>query len=252
MTARRQGRPLRKLVRQAGEAVWSQIERELARDIERGAIRPGGRLATEHELAARFGVNRHTVRQALASLVAKGLVQVEHGRGTFVADFAIAYALGRRTRFSENLAAAGLEGRRRLLGAGEERAGGVVASGLKLAARAWVVRLETVAESSGRPVAYSEHYFPAQRFAGIARAVEEAGSITRALRRFGVSDFTRKVSHITARLPEERVAALIGQPVGRPVLCVEGVNVDARGRPIEFGRAQFAGDLVQLTVEPGR
>jgi GntR family phosphonate transport system transcriptional regulator len=241
---------MRRLVRQAGAAVWSQIEREIARDIERGAIRAGGRLATEHDLAARFGVNRHTVRQALASLAAKGLVRVEHGRGTFVADYAIDYALGRRTRLSENLAAAGLEGRRRLLGAGEEQAEGVVATGLRLAGRTSVIRLETVVESGGRPFAYSEHYFPARRFAGIAQVLEDSGSITRALKRFGVTDFTRKVSHITARLPDERVASLIGQPASRPVLCVESVNVDARGRPVEFGRAQFSGDRVQLTVEP--
>jgi GntR family phosphonate transport system transcriptional regulator len=35
------------------------------------------------------------------------------------------------------------------------------------------------------------------------------------------------------------------------VLHVESVNVDAGGRPIEFGRTQFAGDLVQLVVSPG-
>src|SRR5262252_7530382 len=87
--------------------VWSRIEASIARDIAKGRFRPGERLASEHELALRFNVNRHTVRQALGSLGAKGLLRTEHGRGTFVADYAVDYLLARRTRFSENLAASG-------------------------------------------------------------------------------------------------------------------------------------------------
>jgi len=234
------------------ETVWGRIERRLAGDIARGARRPGERLATEHALARRFNVNRHTVRQALASLAAKGMVRVERGRGTFVQEFALDYALGRRTRFSENLAAAGREGRHRLTGSRRVRASGIVARALGLRAGALVVCLETVAEVAGRPVSCGEHYFAARRFSGIADAFAETGSITRALRRFGVADYTRKVSHVTARLPDGRVAALLKQTPSRPVIVVESVNVDARRRPVEYGCTQFSGDLVQLVVESGR
>ena len=55
---------------------------------------------------------------------------------------------------------------------------------------------------------------------------------------------------ISARLPEARTAHLLAQPPGRPVLYVESVNVDRDLRPIEFGRTHFAGDRVQLVVEP--
>lgn len=53
--------------------VWSRIEAPRARH-RLGRVQPGGRLAPEHALAARFKVNRHTVRQALGSLAGKGLL----------------------------------------------------------------------------------------------------------------------------------------------------------------------------------
>lgn len=240
------------IVRHAGAALWAQIEQQLAAEIARGELRPNGRIASEHELAARFGVNRHTIRQALSSLARKGLVRVEHGRGTFVESFALAYTLNRRTRFSENLAAAGRQGTHELVASRIERARGAIASRLKLESSARVVCLETLGEMSGRPVSYGEHYFPARRFEGLAQAFVEEGSISRALKHFGVADYTRRQSTITARLPEESVAALLKQPKTHPILFVESINVDSRGRPLEFGRAQFSAQWVELVVKAGR
>ena len=65
-----------------------------------------------------------------------------------------------------------------------------------------------------------------------------------------MTDYTRKVTRITARLPEADVARALRQPRSRPVLQTAAVNVDASGKPVEFGVTHFAGDLVQLVVEP--
>ncbi|HEX5828402.1 MAG TPA: GntR family transcriptional regulator, partial [Candidatus Limnocylindrales bacterium] len=47
----------------------------------------GSRLPSETELASSYQVSRVTVRTALKSLEAQGLVDIRHGAGTFVADF---------------------------------------------------------------------------------------------------------------------------------------------------------------------
>lgn len=235
----------------AGAAVWTQIEQRIADQIAQGRLQPGERLPAEHALAESFGVNRHTVRQALGSLAARGLLRVQHGRGTFVADFAVDYVLGRRTRFAENLAAAGLKGSHTLVESGEMRAPAAVARALQLPGGTRVLRLVTLGETHGRPVSLAEHYFCAARVPGLVAAFERSGSISRALAACGIPDYTRTLSRITARLPDKAVAARLGQPPGRPVLHVEGLNVDPQGTPLEFGSTHFAGDLVQLLVEPG-
>ena len=86
--------------RGSGVAVWRQIAQQLENGLRAGGIAAGTKLPTEIELAARFTVNRHTVRRAIADLAARGLVRVEQGRGTFLQDLVVDYPLRRRTSFS--------------------------------------------------------------------------------------------------------------------------------------------------------
>ena len=46
--------------------VWKSIAATLEAEIGQGHYRTGDKLPTEAALSARFGVNRHTVRRALA------------------------------------------------------------------------------------------------------------------------------------------------------------------------------------------
>jgi DNA-binding FadR family transcriptional regulator len=56
----------------------------LADRIRDGRLAPEGRLPTEGQLMAEFGVSRTVVREALSRLQASGLVQTRHGIGSFV------------------------------------------------------------------------------------------------------------------------------------------------------------------------
>jgi len=49
-------------------------------------LSPGDRLPTERELGDQFGVSRTVVREAVRTLVAKGLVEVRSGSGVYVAS----------------------------------------------------------------------------------------------------------------------------------------------------------------------
>jgi len=62
-----------------------KIAGDLQEQIARGKFKPGERLPAERSLCAVFGVGRTTVREALKSLVVRGLVRRE-GRGAVVAD----------------------------------------------------------------------------------------------------------------------------------------------------------------------
>jgi GntR family phosphonate transport system transcriptional regulator len=231
-------------------SVWSSIESVLAEEIATGRLAPGARLESEHRLAARFGVNRHTVRHALGQLAANGLVHVKHGLGTFVTDVAVDYVLGRRTRFTENLSARGLQGRQRFLEATVTKATAAIAKALDIRIDTQVHRILAIGEANQRAITLAEHYFPARRFRNLPEIYAEACSVSAALAAFGVGDYTRQRSVISARLPGKEIAGWLQQSTRRPVLFVEAVNVDNAGVPVEYGRTWFAGDVVQLIVEP--
>ena len=64
--------------------IWQSIAQSLQSEIAQGHYAAGDKLPTEAELALRFGVNRHTVRHALADLAQGGLVHARRGAGVFV------------------------------------------------------------------------------------------------------------------------------------------------------------------------
>ncbi len=70
----------------AGEPLALQISRQVRLAVAAGRVAPGERLPGSRDLAARLGVNFHTVRRAYAGLEAEGLLRTVHGRGTFVAE----------------------------------------------------------------------------------------------------------------------------------------------------------------------
>ncbi|MFN4169747.1 MAG: GntR family transcriptional regulator, partial [Pannonibacter phragmitetus] len=98
----------------ARSAIWKSIVDTLSAEIAEGHYKPGDKLPTEAQLAARFGVNRHTVRHALAALAEAGTVHSRRGAGVFVTIQPTDYAIGRRVRFQQNLAASGRMASRRI------------------------------------------------------------------------------------------------------------------------------------------
>src|SRR5215475_8478514 len=91
----------------SGILLWRRIADELEQSIASGVFEPGSKLPGEIEIAERFGVNRHTVRRAIAALANRGLVRAERGSGTFIEQQRIPYPIKQRTRFSEIMTGAG-------------------------------------------------------------------------------------------------------------------------------------------------
>lgn len=228
---------------------WARIARELAEAIGGGVYAPGERLPSEHSLAELYGVNRHTIRRSLASLGQMGLVRSSQGSGTYVEDFAVDLALGRRTRHRQSLAQAGLPGSMRLIASRTLRAPADVARPLEIRAGSRVLHLQVLGEGGGQPLHFSDRYFPCPRFADLGDLLQRSGSITQAFAELGVRDYTRHQSRISARLPEPSVAAHLKQAAARPALFVSSVNIDPQGSPIEYAGTWFAGDRVTLTVD---
>jgi len=56
--------------------------------IKGGQFQPGQKLPSERKLSHDLGVSRPILRQALHNLETRGLVDIQHGRGTYVATLA--------------------------------------------------------------------------------------------------------------------------------------------------------------------
>ncbi|GIK82933.1 MAG: phosphonate metabolism transcriptional regulator PhnF [Alphaproteobacteria bacterium] len=238
------------LVRQSGITVWAQIAGALRGEIEQ-KLDDGDWLPAEPDLAARFGVNRHTLRRAVDELIAEGLVERVHGRGTRVLARGLVYGIGRDTRFTERLAASGRKAQVTLLDATETLAEGGVARRLQVPEGAPVLRLKTLRGEGDLPYVLTLHFLTGD--AAEAARSYTGGSLTRHLREAAGITLERVESLITTRLPLPEDALALRMPRTKPVLRVKGVNACREcGVVQEYAISQFRGDRIQLSVaEPG-
>lgn len=234
--------------RGAGIAVWRQIAEWVRAEVNAGTFEHGSRLPTETEIAERFGVNRHTVRRAIAALTAEGILRADQGRGTFVTGQPISYPITARTRFSEIITSQSREPGGSLIGSAVEEADALLAGWLDVPVGTLLIRLDTLSVVDGVPLMVGAAWLEQGRFPSLLRDYAETNSQTAALKRAGIEDYTRKETRISAELVDPEDARLLEVPLGTPVLIMESVNLDPDGRRIQYGRARVAAERIQIVV----
>jgi len=236
--------------RAEGITLWRHIATTLEAEIAAGTLAPGAQLPTEAALAARFHVNRHTIRRALEELSRSGLIRVEQGRGSFVAEDVLDYTVGPRTRFSEWIRRHNREPSGQILALGPVAADAAIAAGLGVAPGAQVIRYRRLGFADGRPVSLADHHFPPERLSGIEAALRTEATITAALARVGVADYRRLSSKVSARLPAPEEVDLLRTGRSQPLLTCENINVDEYGAVVEFAQSRYPTPRVQIIFEP--
>jgi GntR family transcriptional regulator, phosphonate transport system regulatory protein len=232
-----------------GITLWRRIADELEQDIVGGDYASGERLPGEIDMARRFGVNRHTVRRALAELSDRGLVRAERGSGTYVDAGRLSYPIGARTRFSEIIGRAGHAPEGRLIAHRRELAASDVAARLGVAVEAPVICLEILRSADRVPLALSTTHVLEALMPDAARVFVRVRSMTKMLAHFGIADYQRWKTNITAVLADSVQAERLGIAPGRPLLVVEKIDVGPDGRPVATSMTRFPADRVELAVE---
>src|SRR6478609_9665571 len=233
----------------SGVALWRQVADGIERGIAEGRFVSGEKLPGEIEIAETYRVNRHTVRRALAALAERGLVRAERGSGTYVETRRIAYPLRSRTRFSEIVGAGGHEPRGQLIEASEEAATRELARLLGLKTGAPLTRIEALRLADRTPICVGTIWLGAEQFPEAGQIYERVRSMTKLLAHYGIRDFRRAATRVTAAIVDATDAVRLDLALGRPVLVVDSTDVDADGKPLLTTRARFAAERVEFVVD---
>ncbi len=228
--------------------IWKAIATSLRSDIAEGLYGQGDKLPTEAVLAARFGVNRHTVRQALGALADEGIVHARRGAGVFVTMTPTDYPIGRRVRFHQNLTDAGRSPAKKVLLLETRTAHASEAKALQLEIGAMVHVYEGLSLTESQPIALFRSVFPAERLPDLLSHLRNNPSVTEGLAQSGVVDFTRASTRVNAKLATATQALHLRIAEHAPILRTISVNAAPDGSPIEVGRTWFAGDMVTLIL----
>ncbi|HTM78272.1 MAG TPA: phosphonate metabolism transcriptional regulator PhnF [Devosia sp.] len=232
-----------------GVALWRRIADSIRLDIVGGKLASGDRLPTEALLAQRFSANRHTVRRALAVLAEEGVVGAEQGRGTFVRSARrLSYPIGKRTRFSEGLAGQARTLTTQHLEDRIENASSAIATALALHPGARVIRIDGVSSADGRPLSRATTWLPYRRFPDAAQRLLERHSFTAVFASYGIADYARASTRISARHADVAETKLLGLSPGAILLVSEAVDVDSDGTPISYALSRFPAERMELVV----
>src|SRR3954466_2902137 len=198
----------------SGVALWRLVADGIERGIADGRFAAGDKLPGEGEIAETYRVTRHTVRRALAALAERGIVRAERGSGTYVEAQKLAYPLRSRTRFSEIVGADGREPHGRLIEASDDVATRELARELGLKTGAPLVRIEAMRLADRTPICVSTTWLSAQLFPGAGDVFAATRSMTKLLEHYGVRDYRRGATRITAGIVDATEAARFGPAPG--------------------------------------
>jgi GntR family transcriptional regulator len=213
------------MTEQVGHSKRSQLVVDLADSIRAGRLSAGERLPGEHQLAARYGVSRGTVRSALAELQRRELITTESGVGSFVTFDGV--PLDQEVGWARALADTGAEVTTELLGI---TAGGDPVLELTEGPLVTVRRLR---RAGGRPVSLEQASLPA-----VGRLAELPGrglvddSITATLRAAGLHG-TVGDQWIDLQLLDHDDARLLDRAPGAPFLRAVRETRTAGGALVE-------------------
>lgn len=236
--------------RHSGISAWKQIADTISRSIQSGEYDQTGRVPPETVLAERFGVNRHTVRNALASLVEEGLLSRVRGRGTMIEKREkLVFPISRRTRFTEGLAPQAGAIAREVIRSDVRPARKEMAEALHLNEGDLLVYVCMIGFADQQPVSLAATFFPHKRFPHMADFIGRHRSVTKALVEQGVGDYVRVSTDVTGRLATAEEVAHLKLGSGSVVLEAVSVNADLEGVPIQFSRTVFAADRISLRFD---
>lgn len=223
-------------------AIWIE---SLVRD---GRLEVGQRLPAERELAAALDVSRMTLRQALASLERRGLVERRAGRygGTRISQPVIEVDLTELPGFTHQVHAANQTASSVVLRAEAQRASDRVAAGLALPPRAEVFRVDRVRAADGVPIAVERSYFPADILPGYLDH-DLSGSMYALLTAYGFTPVTAQ-EYLRSVVAEADDAVLLGIAAGFPLMLIERAASATDGRVVELSYDLFRSDLVRIAV----
>jgi DNA-binding GntR family transcriptional regulator len=212
--------------------LYFQLAQQLEAAIERGALTPGSLLGNEIELAARLGLSRPTVRQAIQSLVEKGLLVRRRGVGTQVVHSKVKRPLELSSLY-DDLAAAGQRPATKVLVNTVVAASTEVAAALGVPEGSEVHRVERLRLTHGEPMAYLVNHLPLGLLDLDTGQLESTG-LYRLMRSAGITLHSARQS-IGARAATPAEAERLAEDLDAPLLTMQRTTFDDTGRAVEFG-----------------
>jgi len=235
---------------------YIQIAEQLRSQIASGEYPLGSRIPTENELAARLGVSRPTVRQALDLLAREGRLTRVKGSGTFVAQPKLVHeSTSFVTGYREESRRKNRILRTRVVCLETQKAGDVVGDALRIAADELVTRLTRIRHLENQygnaPVVYTTLYVPLKLFPEMVKLDFTDASFYEALdaRQLSVAHASRRLEVV---MPPAEVAAGLAISPFEPTAYITSLGCTKEGLAVEYTESYYPASRSSFQIEINR
>jgi GntR family transcriptional regulator len=229
--------------------VSDEVAQWLTTAIKTGHYQPGDRLPSVAQLARELGVGQSSVREALRHQQALGLIEMQQGKGTFVARASPIQLGSYVTSFTESIKTRGMKPGAVVLRQEVEPADEPVRTALNLGEAEQVNLLQRLRLADEEPLALETSYTPHRLFPELLNGVWPLnGSLYELLgAQYAVSPVYARQT-VSATLITKSQSRLLQVDVGHPALEMHTIAYLTDGTPMEYGRSVYRADRYQYTV----
>jgi GntR family transcriptional regulator len=230
---------------------YFQLAELLEKEITSGRWQGGTRLPSEPDLCEHYGLSRTTIRQALARLEQRGLIERRKGQGTFVRRGETGLWLLQSSEgfFQDEVDRFGRTVSSRILRAERGALPPWATDALELPRSSHGATLERLRSVDSEIALYVVNHLPSE-LADAALAISNPNeSLYRRLsERSGITPHGGRRT-LEAVAADDRLAQLLELPVGGPVAFIESVAWDAQMKPFDCYRAWLRTDRIRVEIQ---
>ena len=230
---------------------YCQLMEIVRQQISTSLLRAGQQIPSELEMSGIYGINRHTVRQAITELCRQGILYKIKGHGTYVAKSPmdlLEYRLSPKNRFTENIRQSGKQPSSKLLKWEEITAPAHIIEALALSVEERVYMLSILRYIDHHPFLFSKVFLPVKLLPCLPEYLSEFRSLSDTLEQCGVL-MERVKTLFRASYPNLEEALALDIPGNLPMLKVENLLKKQDGVLIAYNIACYRGDIAKLSVD---
>lgn len=229
--------------------LYVQLKETIKQEINAGIYAMGTKLPTEKEMYDMYNVSRITIRRAIIELEREGIVQKQHGIGTFVNNSKkIKRDLVSVNGFSEFLVQTGKQPKTKIISTQVLKASNWLMEILNIEMNEPVFEIRRLHLVDDEPIHLETSYYSLVKFPNLDQHIEESNSIYSIIKDRYSTKAVKNHKTLTAVYPTLEQAKLLELTQDNITLEVEKWAYDEKGEVIHFAKSYLPADKVTFTI----
>jgi len=229
--------------------LYALLKESIISDIEKGILKPGNQIPSQHELCEKHGISHMTVRRAINELITEGVLYSIPGKGIYIAEKTRTGDVSSLVGFNAQMERVGLNPSTHLLKAELISASTVLARVLDIEVASPLVHLCRLRLADGEEHSLANIYLPHALCPGILKYDLEKKSLFSTLREVFHLRLARAVSTIESVLANQEQAQILNIKMPAALLLREQITYLDTGQAIEFSRTLVRGEKFHVRIE---